>query len=358
MIFIGPSLNFITGQSLAFNTFYNWYNGEKKVFHFPDYNSIWFKNVFSNVFFLFSLYKCFIFEKSEFKTIYLTTSRSRFGFVRDFLIILPAKFFSYRIVNHLHGADFSSFRSEQNKFFKKLIDYTYTCIDDSIVLLESMKEQYSIYPRMRKHVVSNFYSNDIIFDKHSHDYSDKLQLLFLSNIMYSKGIIYLVDAVEELYADGYDIFLNIAGSVIPDEYMNFNEINTAFYDSISKSKACCYIGTVVGHEKVELLKKSDIFVLPSFYRTEAQPISVIEAMASGCAIISTNHNYLPDMVGDNNGLLVEVKSKQAIKDAILYYYQNRDKLKEVSKNNYTEAKEKYKLESYITKLSKIVNGIE
>ena len=63
-------------------------------------------------------------------------------------------------------------------------------------------------------------------------------------------------------------------------------------------------------EKQELFKKTHIFVFPS--RIEAQPLVLIEAMASGCAIISSKAGLIPSMLGDNAAVLLENLSHEEI----------------------------------------------
>jgi glycosyltransferase involved in cell wall biosynthesis len=43
-----------------------------------------------------------------------------------------------------------------------------------------------------------------------------------------------------------------------------------------------------GAEKQALFEQAQIFVLPTQYPVEAQPLAVLEAMAHGCAIVTTD----------------------------------------------------------------------
>ncbi|RYH07473.1 glycosyltransferase family 4 protein [Tropicimonas sp. IMCC6043] len=56
-------------------------------------------------------------------------------------------------------------------------------------------------------------------------------------------------------------------------------------------------------EARRLMLDADVFCLPTSYPTEAQPRSVLEAMANGCAIVASAHAAIPDMVtSGENGL--------------------------------------------------------
>ena len=74
-------------------------------------------------------------------------------------------------------------------------------------------------------------------------------------------------------------------------------LNCFIHDKSLEKDGIFYHGPLYGMQKKDFLKALDIFVLPSFYASEAMPISIIEAMRSGCVIIATEHHYLPFLVG-------------------------------------------------------------
>ena len=47
---------------------------------------------------------------------------------------------------------------------------------------------------------------------------------------------------------------------------------------------------------MEILADCDLFALPS--RNEAMPVSILEAMASGCPVITSNISSMPEVAGD------------------------------------------------------------
>ena len=58
-----------------------------------------------------------------------------------------------------------------------------------------------------------------------------------------------------------------------------------------------------GREKDELFRHAHIFVLPS--KTEGQPLVLLEALASGCAVIATNVGGIPETVDADTAILLE-----------------------------------------------------
>jgi glycosyltransferase involved in cell wall biosynthesis len=64
-----------------------------------------------------------------------------------------------------------------------------------------------------------------------------------------------------------------------------------------------------------ILRNSDILVCPS--HSEGMPTVILEAMASGCAIIATDVGAVNIEVGDRNGWLIQPANKKELKEAIV-----------------------------------------
>jgi glycosyltransferase involved in cell wall biosynthesis len=220
-----------------------------------------------------------------------------------------------------------------------------------------MKDQFSDFEDIKVEVVPNFYDKELdkkLVEKNNQN----INLVYLSNIMSSKGIFELIDTFERLSQKYDNIYLNIAGGYIADEYMCIDEVKQKFENDISKNDRIKYLGKTFGEEKVKLLQSSDIFVLPSFYKSEAFPISIIEAMVCENAIVTTNYKYLPEVVGKENGVLVEPKNVDSLADGIESLLLEIGSLRKVQLYNKKEAQQKYSLKKYIDNLKKIVLGIK
>jgi glycosyltransferase involved in cell wall biosynthesis len=77
-----------------------------------------------------------------------------------------------------------------------------------------------------------------------------------------------------------------------------------------------HLGIVDFLNLIKLYRESDIFILPSL--SEGFSLPGLEAMASGCAVISTKNGGSDQYIIDGfNGLLVEKKNSKALADAVL-----------------------------------------
>jgi len=83
----------------------------------------------------------------------------------------------------------------------------------------------------------------------------------------------------------------------------------------------------------ELFLTNNIFVLPSL--SEGIPKVLLEAMAYGLNIITTNVGGISDIVTNNqNGIFIETKSSQDIADKIIELISNQEKVKMLQQNGY------------------------
>ena len=82
-------------------------------------------------------------------------------------------------------------------------------------------------------------------------------------------------------------------------------------------------------KKLELLRKSSVLVLPSY--NEGLPMAILEGMACGKAIISTRVGAIPEVVNEENGILIQPGDTDALADALCRYCKD-EKLVEMTGN--------------------------
>lgn len=154
--------------------------------------------------------------------------------------------------------------------------------------------------------------------------SCQFHILFFGRISPYKGIQFLLDAfVEILSTEKYpNISLTIAGSgnfnFDIDKYKQYSEIHI--------------LNEYIHPEKLaNLIFQSSVVVCP--YVDATQSGVIMSAYAFKKPVIATNVGGLPEMVENNTtGLIIEPKSSEAIYNAILKLYNDRDLLHEMSQN--------------------------
>lgn len=102
---------------------------------------------------------------------------------------------------------------------------------------------------------------------------------------------------------------------------------------------------------------SDVFVLPSTER-EGLPRAVIEAMAYGVTPVVTSVGGMPELVEDGkSGLVVAPKDSDALAQAILRLYQDRELLKQMGREARERIARDFHTSRTVTQMGELYNAL-
>lgn len=291
--------------------------------------------------------------------IYMSLAESFFGNIRDlFIYIILYKSRNKIFAHMLGGAGMREILSGKG-ILQKINYLLIRGIGGVIVEGPAGIETFSkVVAARRIHIVPNF-AEDFLFVndeeiRRKFLNTDIVQILYLSNLIPGKGYKELVDgylALEEGLKKQVNVIF-VGGFESPKD-------ESEFLLKINNHAGLNYIGKFIdGEKKKELYCKSHVFCLPTYYPFEGQPISILEAYASGCFVITSNHSGIPFIFSDKkNGFMVDKKSILSIKEAIEYVVSNKNNLENVALNNRNEALEKYRASIYQCAILKIFNEI-
>ncbi len=142
--------------------------------------------------------------------------------------------------------------------------------------------------------------------------SKKITLITVARLIPRKGLNYLIKALQNINAD-----LIIVGE--GPEKDNLKQLARKYkvHDKVK------FLGYVKHNKLPELYGKSDIFVLPSLF--EGMSNTVLEAMACGLPIITTDTGGTNELIKDN-GIIIEKKSSLEILNAANKLISDKKKL--------------------------------
>lgn len=146
---------------------------------------------------------------------------------------------------------------------------------------------------------------------------------------------------------GLDYFIDAAKKLPETKFVVVGE--GEYLDNLKKTSLpnIVFAEGLTGKPLVELYNKASIFCLPSL--TEGFGLTLLEAMASGCAIISTVD------IGQS-GLLIKPKNTQEVVDAVKQLINNQRLVKKIGRKNKKLAK-KFMWDKFIKELIRIYNSI-
>lgn len=285
-------------------------------------------------------------NEHHYDVVHIHTSRE-FLFLKDVLLAkMINKKFHIPVVMTIHVGAMETVFNRIGWFKQKAISIMNKYIRKSIFLSKTIQDEFfaSGLSSDRGTVLYNFHNLAPAECLPKSD-STPLQLLFVGRIERDKGIVELLTALSEL--SELDFHLNICGKLadksIEDEV---NKLKAKLGDKVS------FLGYVVGVDKTKLFHNSDMLLLPSYH--EGLPIVIMEALAAGCAIMSTRVGAIPEVLGDENCYWIDVKSTDSIKNK-LSNIRSID-LSMVKKVN-AELGHKYAFNKHVQKLTDIYKNV-
>ena len=174
------------------------------------------------------------------------------------------------------------------------------------------------------------------------------QVIVVSKLSPRKGISYLLQAWERIMQSHPDANLVIAGS--GPEAEKLQRLGREL--SLDHVEFTGYVGE---ERKRELLRESAVFALPTLY--EGFGITNLEAMASGCAVVSTDTWGVKDYLDhEKNGLLVAPRSPVELAEAVSRLLQNTEFRKRLAANGRRTA-EQYSMEESLDRELRYIEKI-
>lgn len=296
--------------------------------------------------------------------VYLTAAQSLPGFLRDLATIWPLSLLGHRVVCHQFGGNYGGFFSACSGPVRALIRRTLARVDTVIVEGAPVKEQFSFLPgyQQKVRVVPNgLPERSIILPQQPKELptGGPIELLYLSNMLETKGYWDVLRAVELLLERGRQVRCQFAGRfLVTSDSVRFRDpdrARSAFLEYLEErprvSAVVSYRDGLFGPEKAEAFRRCHLFLLPSAYVAEGQPVSVLEALAYGCVTIATRHRLIPTMVEDGRtGFFVPYASPEAIVERVERLIDHPEEFRTLSQNALKVFREGFSAESYFERL--------
>lgn len=262
--------------------------------------------------------------------VYYNFSPNGFAFYRDAFYVFSLKLLRRKIVFHLHS---KGIKNNAKKSILKKYLYTWIFINTHVICLsdrltDDIAEVYKSTPFI--------VPNGIQVLPQSSEMKPYLkgsipQILYLSNYIPEKGIMVLIEALGILKKQGYAFnakFIGAPSDLTVETLQNIiSKKNLSEFAKVG--------GPLFGDDKFIEFQKSDIFVFPTYYKIEAFPLVILEAMQYSLPVISTFEGGIPDIVIDNvTGFLIETKNSQMLADKIAILLKDEKLRIEMGKKGY------------------------
>ncbi|MDD5342142.1 MAG: glycosyltransferase family 4 protein [Patescibacteria group bacterium] len=150
-------------------------------------------------------------------------------------------------------------------------------------------------------------------------------VLTVARLIPRKGIQYLVEGFAKFTAKFSESKLIIVGDGPMKNQLQQKAVELRIDDRIE------FPGNITHDKLPGIYQKADVFVLPSL--NEGMSNSILEALASGLAIIATPTGGSSELIDKDNGIIIEPKNAQAITSALENCLGNQNKLAKMKINS-------------------------
>lgn len=287
--------------------------------------------------------------------VYIMPATKGLAFFRDFSYSLIAKLLNKNIIYHLR-TQFTD-RQKKNKF-KNFIFRTAFNNSKVIVLGPELKENIKTYLKLSdifilpNALADSVKEEDIQRSEKEKLTSKKLRLIFISNMMKSKGWKKTIDAAAILKQRNIEFSLHFAGSwpskKVEEEY--FKLIN-----DLGLQENIFYMGYLNEKQKKKILSESDVMVFPTEYKYEALPRVIIEAYKYGLPVISTYNGSIPSLiVHEHTGFLLKENTPDEIAESVIKLC-DKEKLIQLGRNARQRFLSNYEISVFNKNFQKIID---
>jgi len=185
---------------------------------------------------------------------------------------------------------------------------------------------------------------------HQRSESEPVSFLFASRLVNAKGLNEFFLASESLKKDYPEISINIVGKY---DVNDPDRISDELFSKIKNVSHINYLGEIDFDAMKDFLSKYTVFVLPS--HGEGLPKSAIEAAASGMPLILSSASGCKEcIINRKNGLLVETKNVNSLKDAMEWMILNKKTVPKMSIASRSLIEDKFCLEKIYLEYENII----
>lgn len=247
--------------------------------------------------------------------VYVEVSQNTWAYVRDAVFITLGRALGGRVVTHLHGSDLRAFYERSNPAMRWLIRWTSRKLAGAAVLGEELRGIYDglVVPE-RIHSVPNGVPDPFPGGPtRRRAPGSAVTVSYLGTLTRRKGIFDFIDAAARL-----DVPVGEARWVIAGEWRSDDERAEAErrIAEAALEGRIAFMGRVDGDSKRRFFEETDLLVFPST-QAEGMPLVILEAMAAGVPVVSTDAGVVRDMVVDGRtGVVVPRGDVEALAEAI------------------------------------------
>jgi glycosyltransferase involved in cell wall biosynthesis len=276
------------------------------------------------------------------QAVYLAFTPHGAAFYRDCLYVAIMKALRVPRIYHLHGKGVAS---QLSQGWKRLL-YRWAFRGAYVIALSPLlaPDIEDVVSADRIAFVANGVRDQVTDVPHRIDRTGPPRILYLSNMIRSKGALVLLEALVTLYRRGVAFDATFAGADPRDGTVDEFHRTVAAHGLGAQVR---YLGPIYGEAKNALFRDSDLFVFPTFYAPETFGLVLLEAMQWALPIISTPEGAIPEIVVEGEtGFLVRQQDAEVLADRLACLLQDPQRRREMGEQGRKRYLGRYTLEHF------------
>lgn len=277
-------------------------------------------------------------KKKDYDVVHFTSSGS-FGLLPLYYKILLNRKNNLRTIVHFRFGRIPELFNQRNWEYRLLLKVI-TAADSIIVLDKESLRLLSALGRAKVFLCPNPISDEIIslIDRNKIE-RIRGKVVFAGHVIPSKGVIELINVSKRIE----NIELELVGWCPNDMQERIRDV----INNDNLSKKIILKGQLSLEDTIREMLSCEIFCLPSY--TEGFPNVILEAMACGCPILTTDVGAIPEMLenegGKQFGFLVKPKDEEGLYKGLISMLEDPTFFKECGENAKARVNERYRMAS-------------
>jgi glycosyltransferase involved in cell wall biosynthesis len=268
-----------------------------------------------------------IFKIPMYSSIIVTVNRNGLKYIMP-IIFLVSKLLKKELYFIAIGgwlADFVKHHNLINLFLKK---FDKIFVESRTIVCELEEYGYKSARYLFNFKAYNFKRYDFTINYNS----KKLKMVFVSRVMWEKGMDIVEFIAEIIDRENCPISINIYGPIQRGDKESILEM-------INKYACLKYCGVIPPDEVHEVMSSYDVFLFPTHWDGECFPGVILDAFIAGIPVIASNWKYNAELITDDVGYLFNLGKERQIIDVALKLYNDPILLHKLSINSYNRREE-------------------
>lgn len=290
--------------------------------------------------------------------VYVTPNACGGAFYKDFVVVEMLKRLGCKVIVHYHNKGVAT---RQDRWLDNILYKRFFKGIKVILLSECLYEDVKKYVKKEDvfvcgNGIPDVTENSACSDTVASDHIDGKvpHVLFLSNLLISKGVVVLLNALKVLKEKGCRFICDFVGgeTVEMDAAMFQNEVAKRGLEDM-----VLYHGRKYGKDKEAFLNAADMFVFPTFYHNECFPLVLLEAMQHHLPCVSTTEGGIPGIIDDGKtGFLVPKHDAENLAEKIQVLLTDAELRQRMGKAGREKYEKEFTLEVFEKRMAEILSN--